>query len=57
MKPELLDGGQRGAVAELDRAGTNPDGRGRGRGEGEDYGRGRACDARVEVVLGEPVAA
>ncbi len=55
-EPELLDGGQRGAVAELDRAGANPDGRGRGRGEGEDDGRGRAGHARVEVVLGEPVA-
>src|SRR6185437_10541159 len=53
---ELLDGGQRGTVPHLHRAGTEPDGRGGGRGEGERDGRRGARDAGVEVVLGEPVA-
>ena len=56
-QPELLDGGQRGAVPELDRAGAEPDGGGRGGGQRQHHGRGGAGHAGVEVVLGEPVAA
>ena len=53
---ELLDDRQRGAVPHLHRAGTEPYRRRGGRGQGEHHGRGRARDARVEVVLGDPVA-
>ena len=53
---ELLDRGQRGAVAELDRAGAEPDRGGGGGGQREHHRGGGAGDAGVEVVLGEPVA-
>jgi len=52
---EFLHGGQRGAVTHLDRAGSDPDRRGRGGGQGQDNGRGGPGEARVEMVLGEPV--
>lgn len=53
---ELLDGGQRRAVGELDPGGAEPDALGGARDEGDEDRRGRAGDTRVEVVLGEPVA-
>ena len=43
---ELLDGGQRGAVAELHGAGAEPDGGGGGGGQGQDDGGRGAGDAR-----------
>ena len=52
---ELLDRGQGGAVAHLDRTRSDPDRRGRGGGQGQYDGRRGAGDAGVEVVLGEPV--
>ena len=53
---ELLDGGQRGAVPHLHRPGAEPDRRRRGGGQRQHHGRGGAGHARVEMVLGEPVA-
>ena len=53
---ELLDRGQGGAVAELHGTGAEPDGGGRGGGQREDDGGRGAGHARIEVVLGEPVA-
>ena len=54
---ELLDDRQRRVVAHLHGAGADPDALGGGGDEGDDQRRRRAGDARVEVVLGDPVAA
>lgn len=53
---ELLDGVQRGAVAELYGSGAEPDRGGRGGRQREHDRRGGARHPGVEVVLGEPVA-
>ena len=53
---ELLDRGQRRAVAHLHRAGAEPDRRRGRRGQREHHRRARCRPPRVEVVLGEPVA-
>jgi len=54
--PELLDDRQRRVVPHLHRARPDPDRRRRRRDQGDHERRRRAGHARVEVVLGQPVA-
>jgi hypothetical protein len=54
-QPELLDRRQGRAMPELDRARAQADALGRRRDQGDQQRGGGSGDARVEVMLGEPV--